>query len=351
MTPSPGFKRACRVAVGAALATCAAVAAAADYSLGQGYVVGDYTVSGYANLVAENPVGGTAALSVDDLSLFVSGQVNRWVNPFVEAEVTGATLARAGGVSPHRGTFVAERLYDDILLGDTDILRIGKILAPVGDWNLVHAAPLVPTSTRPLTTNFGFSEYANGVSWLEQASPLPGHPDLQVYAQPGGEWLPRPSDVTQHHYRNVWGGHLNWRLGGLTDKFGLSLQSGRLSDSGERYTLLGANVRRTFGRLRLESEMTWSHWHGERPGEQASESDRERGVYVLGDYAVDPHWHLVAEAEHFDARFAPQPSRNVLLGVEYKPNPGLVWRLEYVHQTGWQQMIPTGWIGALAVLF
>ena len=38
---------------------------------------------------------------------------------------------------------LTERYYNDAYLSDDLTLRFGKMLAPVGAWNLFHAAPLV----------------------------------------------------------------------------------------------------------------------------------------------------------------------------------------------------------------
>lgn len=319
---------------------------AESYHLGQGITKGEFTFSGYGNVELEAPNGGTTKLAVDDLSLFVSGRVNRWVNPFFEAELSSITLAQTGGNEPwSHGHFVPERFYNDMHLTDADTLRIGKILSPVGDWNLVHAAPLVPTVTRPLTTYRGFSEYANGLSWLHDTY-RDGSPEWQLYWQPGKEWLRRPDNIAPRHYRDVVGAHVGWQLG-LVDMVGLSYQSGTLTNTGEKYALVGVNGRRTFGPLMLESEAVTSHWSGSA----ARAHDTEWGLYALADYTVTPRWHGIVEWEHYQDHQVVQASQNTLFGVAYKPEPALVWKLEYVHQTGAATGIGTGWYGCFAVLF
>ena len=316
-----------------------------DYHPGQGLRAGNFLVSGYANVVAESPRGSPAQLSIDDLSLFVSGRVNRWLNPFLETEVSSATLLQSGDAPIDRGHFVMERFYDDIGLSATDTLRVGKILAPVGDWNLIHAAPLVPTTTRPLTTQRGFSEYANGLSWLRDPGPGAG-PDWQIYWQPGREWLPKPGSIAPEHFRNVFGAHLNWSSG-LSDQLGISFQQGRSGSADERYRLIGFNVRRSIGQLALESEATRTLWSGSAPRVH----DRESGIYALADYAFTARWHGILEAEHYLSRHSLDPSKNTLAGLAYKPQSSLVWKLEYVHQTGDAREIPTGWLASFSVLF
>lgn len=317
-----------------------------DYHFGQGMLLGDdFFLSGYGNFVFEAPKDAPYAASVDDLSLFVSGRVNQWVNPFFEIEVSGATLWQQGNGSRSNGYLVPERLYNDARLTESDTLRVGKILSPVGDWNLVHAAPLVPTATRPLTTYRGFSEYASGVSWVHENSQGDG-PGWQLYWQPGSEWFHRPDAIAPRHYADVWGGHVNWPMG-LVDKIGLSYQHGQLTATGGDYSLVGINARKTFGKLMLESEAATSR----RSGNTVRAHNSEWGVYGLADYAFTPRWHGLFEWEHYQDHQVDQHSRNALFGIAYKPEPSVVWKLEYVHQYGVSHSIPTGWNASFAVLF
>ncbi|MDD5298009.1 MAG: hypothetical protein PHU46_13960 [Rhodocyclaceae bacterium] len=319
---------------------------AEDYRLGQGVFLGENLIlSGYANLVFEVPHGAPATLSVDDLSLFVSARVNRWLNPFVEIEVSGAQLATQGDAPRVNGYLIPERLYNDARVTESDTLRVGKMLSPVGDWNLVHAAPLVPTATRPLSTYWGFSEYISGLSWLHAPSEGRG-PDWQVYWQPGRELAERPDAIAPRHYRNVWGAHVNWPMG-LVDKLGVSLQRGQLASTGDYYTLLGANARKTFGRLRLEGEAVSSR----RSCRPLSAHCSEWGGYGLADYAFTSRWHGLLEWETYQDHLVERRSRNALLGIAYKPESYMVWKLEYVHQYGESQNIPTGWQASFSVLF
>lgn len=318
---------------------------AEEYHLGQGLPIGDFLLSGYANLVAEAPNGGIAKGSIDDFSLFVSGRVNRWINPFLETELASLTLEQQGDGRRSNGHFILERLYNDARISESDTLRIGKMLAPVGDWNLVHAAPLVPTVTRPLTTFHGFSEYTNGVSWLHE-NDLGEGPDWQLYWQPGVEWHERPSTIIHRHYREVWGAHVNWPLG-FADKAGISFQHGQMVETGETFNVYGANLRKTFGKWMLESEATSSSWSGAAPRVR----DRESGAYLLADYALTSRWHGIAEWEFFQDHLVQQVSRNTLAGIAYRPEPAIAWKLEYVHQMGVSSYISSGWFASFSTLF
>ena len=202
---------------------------AEGYELGQGWHAGNYYLSGYTNIEVIDRFDAPTKLELDDLSLFAGGHINQWVNPFTEVELSGHTLIRQGG-GRENGDVIVERFYNDALLSEHNTLRLGKMLTPLGDWNLVHAAPLIPIITRPYTTARGFHAYASGVSWLHD--PEDGMtPDMQLYWQPGDEWFKRPASQALRNFHNVLGGHLNMPLG-LVDKIGASFQHGQLIETG-----------------------------------------------------------------------------------------------------------------------
>ena len=321
---------------------------AGEYHLGEGYNAGNINIAGYINMVAEAPRNGKAQLMGDDLSLFVSGRYNKYFNPFFEAEYTGVTLWREGGslLSDNKPTFVLERLYNDSNLAEDLSLRVGKLLTPVGEWNGIHAAPLVSTTTRPLTTFRSFPEYTSGLD-LNYAPQNGRLPEIQLYVQPDGEIMPRPKELVVREYRHVTGVHLNW-ASGLIDKLGVSLQHADVNHSDDSQTVLGINARRALGNFQLETEATYTRIDGRS---LTRVRDKEWGVYVLGSYAIDDRWSVMASMEHFSDRNMAGSARSALLGLSWRPAPALAWKLEYVKQDGARLDIATGVYASFSVLF
>jgi hypothetical protein len=325
------------------------ISQAEGYELGQGWQAGNFYVSGYTNIEVVNT---PTRLNLDDLSLFVSGRINQWINPFMEAELSNYTLVQQGGGREH-GHVIVERFYNDATLSEHDTLRVGKILTPLGDWNLVHAAPLMPTNTRPDTTALGFHAYTSGISWLHD--PEDGvTPDLQLYWQPGNEWFKRPTSMAPRNFHNVIGGHINMPLG-LVNKIGASFQHGQLIETGETFTLYGANANKSFGKLKLESEAITAHFSGTvLPGATPRLHDNESGIYVLADYAITPQWHGILEWERYQDHTVNTPSRSTMVAVAYRPSAPIVWKLEYNYQAGVPASfapIHTGWEASFSLLF
>lgn len=321
---------------------------AADYHLGEGYSVGDVNIAGYVNLVAEAPHDGKAQIVGDDLSLFVSGRFNRYLNPFIEAEFTSAALWRQSGtvLSDNHPVFVLERLYNDSNLSDNLTLRVGKMLSPVGEWNTIHASPLVWTTTRPMTTYRSFPEYTSGLA-LNYSPQNTKLPEVQLFWQPDGEIRARPREFVAREYEHTEGIHLNWPIG-LTDKVGITLQHADIKDSNEDQTLLGFNYRKTLGKFQFETEATSTHISGSNP---ARVRDDEWGAYLLGGYAINDKWSTMVRYEYFADRQVNQGSRNALVGLVWRPDPAIFWKLEYVKQEGARLNIGTGFYASFSVLF
>ncbi len=332
----------------AALCCYGTAAWAGEYHLGQGYTTGNVNVAGYLNLVVDDPANGQAELIVDDLSLFVSGRFNKYLNPFFEAEITLASIWRESGTlfSDSKPDVVLERLYNDSYLTDALTLRVGKMLTPVGEWNGIHAAPLVWTTSRPMTTYRSYPEYTSGVA-LNYAGQNPNMPEVQAYWQPDGEMLPKPKTTVVREYTNALGVHLNWPIG-LNDKIGVSLQHADVNGNGEEQMLAGFNARKTLGKLQFETEATSTHLTGNNP---ARVHDHEWGAYVLGAYALTDKLNVMARHEHFVDRETAQSSRNSLLGLSYRPDPAIVWKVEYINNNGAKLDIDTGLYASFSVLF
>jgi hypothetical protein len=261
-------------------------------------------------------------------------------------------LIQQGGGSSS-GDFIVERFYNDSMLSAHDTLRVGKILTPLGDWNLVHAAPLIPTITRPYTTARGFEAYMSGISWMHDTGDGSSS-DFLLYWQPDNEWFKRPASQTRRNFHNVVGGHINVPFG-LINKAGASIQHGKLIETGELFTLYGFNVNKSFGKLRLESEAITAHFSGVvLPGASPRVHDRESGIFALADYAITSKLHGILEWERYQDHTVSTPSRSTLVALAYRPSVPTVWKLEYIHQAGVSSPISpvsTGFKVAYSLLF
>jgi hypothetical protein len=331
--------------------TCCFVGARAEaddgYQLGHGLDLGPLNIAGYSSVSVNLPSQGQKSLALDDLSLFVTGHFNWLLNPFTEAELSSLDILRSGHLVGDRGDgdFVLERVYNDSYLTDSITLRLGKMLTPVGEWNVIHAPPLVLTTVRPAVTYRNFSEYATGASVL-YSDPNTSFPELQIYAQPVGELSERPASLTVHQYKQVEGAHVSFPLG-LLDKIGVSFQQSK-DVHGVDESLYGFDYHYTIDKLTLQGEATYSDISNNGTG---LVRDTEWGGYAAASYSLSDQWSAYGWYETFADRSAPSTAHDVLFGIAYRPHPAIVFKLEYLQNISGHPVNPTGVFASWSVLF
>lgn len=143
---------------------------AANLTLG-GYLKGSYN---YFELEGHE-------LALDDLSFFISWRPFNRLHLFSELELED--LFSLEGVRPSEDAFRVERLYADFMLTDAVTLRLGQYLTPFSRWSLLHAAPLVWTSSRPLVTDgYLVSHHGMGLEVLYRTDWLDRELNISLYA-------------------------------------------------------------------------------------------------------------------------------------------------------------------------
>jgi hypothetical protein len=324
---------------------CSAPAVADGYHLGAGENIGPVNLAGYSNLVLEAPRHGPDALVLEGLSLFVSAHVNRYFNPFAETELEGATLAAEPGGSASGHTLV-ERLYNDFQLTPSTSLRMGKMLAPVGEWNLAHAAPLVWTVTRPLSTYYAFPVFVSG-GLLDVTRGADADWGAQIYFQPGKTVFAGDDELTPRQYANVAGLDIRSTVD-VSNRVGLSLQTASVQGSGGQQTLYSLYGGFGTGPVMWDFQVDLATIHG---GTAARAHDREGGGFVQAVYPITSRWFAVGQAESFQTRDYASRTRSWAVGTVYRPRPPISWKLEYFDARGAPAGEPKGLYAAWAVLF
>ncbi len=138
-----------------------------SYQWGRGYHIPalNLTLGGYTKVAYSYFERTPQQAALDDLSLFISWQPFSRLHLFSELELSDL-FSSDEGVKPFNQSFLVERLYADILVNDNFTVRFGKYLTPFSRWNLLHAAPLVWTSSRPIVTrNVILTPHSSGLAF------------------------------------------------------------------------------------------------------------------------------------------------------------------------------------------
>lgn len=302
--------------------------------------------SGYAKFAASAPNHAPTTIELDDLSLFVSGKFNRWFNPFLEAEAYSIGLWKEGeGVQLNSAQLVIERLYNEMQLTENDTLRAGKFLAPINHWNIVHAAPLVWTTNRPVTSTYSRANYITGISLRHDFDALTGHA-LEVYVQPVNEFNHKTLSSQARHYQNVTG--LRWITHEDLDYYlGVSYQHANVEDSDEVRDSVSIDGNWQHEWFELESELLFTHVATDK----LQYHNQDWGGYVQMAVPLVDHFNLITRYEHFEFSDHLADTNTVLGGVVYRPVPSLSFKLEWQQTEGNVFHNQTGLYSSIAVLF
>ena len=306
----------------------------------------DLTIGGYANISYKHFETEPNAGAIDDLSLFLTWRPHARLRFFSELELEDATIV---GGNDEELFFSVERLYVDFLANQQITLRFGKSLTPVGRWNLIHAAPLVWTTSRPLVTEeVTFPAHTTGLMvkgsfFLDQQQDL----DLFVYADDSSDLDPKKLSVS---FENGFGGRLVYQpVNGL--QIGASyLNFKELArfTSKPRQHLFGLDLFWTAKQFEIQSEMIY------RLAEGAGD---EKGLYLQGVAPLGHHLFAVGRYEYFDrSGNTTKGLRSVdtslgIAGFAWRPYGPLVVKAEYRFGSNAQDIAPSGFFTSIAFFF
>jgi hypothetical protein len=303
-------------------------------------------VSGYAKFTASAPNKQPTSVALDDLSIFVSGKFNRWFNPFLEAEAYDISLWKAGNGFQFNNVHLAiERLYNDMQLTEADTLRAGKFLASINHWNIVHAAPLVWTTNRPITSTYSQANYITGLQIRHEFDALSGHA-LEVYVQPAQDFNHKPPSSHERQYETVAGAR--WILNEDLDYYvGVAFQHAQVAHSDEMRNSISIDGNWQHKWFELESEVLFTHVDTS----EFRHHGNDWGGYVQMTVPLIEHFNLITRYEHFEYANKLEPTNTELGGVVYRPVPNLSFKLEWQQTQGSGFYNQTGLYSSVAVLF
>ena len=309
------------------------------YTPGRGLGVGDtgLTLGGYSNLTLFRDEGEAARFSLEDLSLFVIWEPVARLRFFSELEYDNVSTGDSHGRAQSREeSATVERLYLDLGVSDAVNLRAGIFLTPVGRWNLIHAAPLVWTTSRPLTTERPFDPNLTGIMLSGSVFPSAGTLTYTVYDQFAGPIEGNPDfDPADHSVggRLQYDADRGWSVG---TSYLAALRSGDW---------------RHLGGL----DFLWSQRPLEIMGEAVLEAGSggapQWGFYLQPVLALTTRLALVARYEHYAAP-GPPPQVNIMtMGFAVRLVPTVVLKAEYQVVDRHTEVAPAGFRASIAALF
>ncbi len=314
-----------------------------NYRLGQGFRVADTGISlgGYATAGYDNLRDSTARAGLDNLSLFVWWQgEGRW-KFFSEFDYETEPPNRSLDPDAQDHYLALERFYFDYALTDTATIRAGKFLTPIGRWNLIHATPLVWTSSRPLITTQIFPTNVTGLMVNGTLDAVHTGVEYSLYASRGNELRPNPA---QDPFDEVIGAHLAFPL--TSDaQLGFSYASfAQKHDTGEKKQLAGMDFFWTRNRYELSAEGDY------RFSDNGSSWD-EKGAFVQVVAPLSEKLYAVGRYETYRKAQEPMATQLLVTGLNYRITPAIVLKAEWISGKHNSVGAPEGFMSSLSILF
>lgn len=317
------------------------------YELGQGLRLGDsgFVLGGYSSLEyqAPNSPGLDSRLSLSHLSAFLWWEGSSRLKFFSEldSEDTLATGYRAQNGQRRQTTL--ERFYFDYTFADPLTLRAGKFLTPIGRWNLIHADPLVWTTSRPLLSSNVFPDNTTGLMAMGNL-PIPQLPaDYAVYTSLGRD---PHRDKDQDTFGEAYGTHLNFGIG-TRAQLGFSLaRFTQITMLEERKKLVGADWLWTLDGYELSAEGVM------RFSSEGTYRDVKGGfVQAVVPVPYVKNLYAVGRLESLRQPEAPHATRMSVLGLNYRFTPAAAFKIEYIHASYNINSAPDGLLSSFSIMF
>ncbi len=312
-----------------------------DYRLGSGLKIPgtDINVGSYATASLDNHPDTPPRLALDALSLFVwwDGQ-GRW-KFFSELEYENLLYTEAYAKGEN-GYLSLERLYVEYALSDSANVRAGKFLTPIGRWNLIHATPLVWTTSRPLATQYLFPTNMSGVMVSGSLANFGRGIDYSFYESTGNEIRPNPA---LDPFREALGTHIvvNSLYG---TQFGFSYVSFTQDDFKPSHNnLIGADFFWTRNRWEISAEADYRRSSAGKPND-------EWGGYVQAVAPLTRKLYAVVRYENLHLAQQPNTTELRVAGLNYKLSPSLILKIEWASSRNNRIGAPDGLLSSISVL-
>ena len=297
-----------------------------------------FSLGGYSSASLVIPRNQSVEAAIDEISLIL-----RWENDgrfkfFGELELERPISWNDNERISHKNAYLdLERLYLDYNLSEKLNLRTGRFLTPAGRWNLLHAAPLVWTTTRPLVTSRLFPASTNG---LMLYGSVPMQNKAFEYTFFVETLKDQYKDDFEIQYRDVSGAHFS-----LNNEvnLGLTLMTLRQTDPrSPAYRMIGLDFLTQLGRLELSGEGYYRF--------AGNGKDGGSGAYVQSAYHLGNEWYGLARLETFQS---PQEgsAERWLVGATKRLKPNQLLKMEFTGGSGELPDAPRGFIGSFAILF
>lgn len=298
-----------------------------------------FQLGGYASIGLTIPRDQSVEVAVNEISLMLRWESDSRFKFFGELELERPISWNENKRFNLKDTyFDLERFYIDYNLSEKLNLRTGRFLTPAGQWNQLHAPPLVWTSTRPLATSLLFPSSMNGMM-LYGSVPLNEHAfEYTFFIEAMKDQVRDDNEII---YKDVGGARFTYNN---SMNLGLTLMTFREVEPlrTPSYQMIGLDFYKKFSRLEFSGEAY------QRLADEGH--DGGGGAYLQSVYALGSEWFLLTRVETFNRPDSGNAER-WLFGTTKRLKPNQLLKFEFVGGSGENPDSPRGFLSSFAVLF
>ncbi len=280
--------------------------------------------------------------AINEISLILTWQNDSRLNFFGELELERPLAWNDSEKFSHRENHLdLERLYFDYNLSEKVNFRAGRFLTPNSRWNLLHAAPLVWTSSEPLTVSELFPEGTNGIM-LYGALPLNnGALEYQVF----GELLEdQEQEEDELKFEHVRGARISYKN---QSELGLSLLSfSEKAINSASYRMVGLDFVTHIKEVEISGE-AFQRFNTEN-------KDGGSGAYLQTAVPLNSvglnDWYWITRLETLQ-RPDESSTERWLFGATWRVKPTQLLKLEFTGGSKEQTESPRGFSASFALFF
>lgn len=313
-----------------------------NYELGRGLALGDtgFTLGGYATLRLEKPQGDGSDLSLSHASVMLWWEGLDRFRFFSEFDAEKGSPDDPAS-RPNERFYSLERAYLEYAVNDTTSLRGGKFLTPIGRWNLIHADPLVWTTSRPLVTDQVFPASSTG-GMLLGTLPVAGRDmDYMLFSAFGKAWRSKPDEDPFSEARGL---RVNLPVSEAL-QVGASLATFEQENDQNDHKKLGG------------LDFLWARQRWEVSGEGVYRSSShgadqaEWGGYLQVVAPLEGRLYAVGRGEVFRFAGASNTSHGWVLGLNFRYSRAMSLKAEVVDGEHLPDNFDKGFLASISVLF
>lgn len=301
-----------------------------------------FTVGGYASAGLSLERNDEAQAALNEVSLLVTWNGDSRWGFFGELELENPLSWDDDQQFHSKDSHVdLERLYLDYNVSEKVNVRAGRFLTPNSRWNLLHAPPLVWTTTRPLATSRLFPEGTNGAMVFGAIPFMDGAFEYKVFAELLEDQEQEENELEFEHVRGARFSYKN------KSDIGVSILS--FNEDGERsrrYRMLGLDFVTHINKVEISGEAFQRFDTRNKDG--GSGSYLQSAVPLTSVGLND--WYWITRVETFQ-RPDDGSAERWLLGATWRVKRTQLLKFEFTGGSGDQPESPRGFLTSFALFF